>query len=212
MFTHANHVVAIIGLQLLLAIIQPHLGLTNPESDGTAHQAVQHGHPDHKARHLNLATAQRLGHRQIHHSAEPPQDAHKADKGHHRVEQAHGQRHCIGGEQVQIFLNPLIWIVWHAMRAVAPQLQPIKGFGLQPALLHIGRQPAAPVQLQQLGEVKLVDRDHDVDQRQPGKPPQLLPEHIGLLVLQSVIEHPVPLIEQNQHVDRRQIQPHDGDQ
>ena len=209
--------VAEIGLQLLLAVIEPNLRLADPEGDGAAHQAVQHGHPDHEAGDMQIAAAQELRQAHIHGRTQAPEDADKAHEGDAGIEQPHGERHRVGGEEVEVFLDALVGVVRHAGTLartfrVAPQFQPVKRLMRQPAPQHVPGEPAPPVQLQQLGQVELVDRNDDIGQRQPEKVPQLLPENVGLLVLQRVVEHAVPLIDLHQHEHGRQIERHDGGQ
>ena len=82
----------------------------------------------------------------------------------------------------------------------------------KPALQVVAGHPGAPAQLQQLGQVELVNRNDDEAKRQVGKAPQLGPEHVGLLVLQGIVEQLVPVIEQHGHVDQAQIERDDGHQ
>ena len=212
MLTHADHVVAKVGLELLLPVVEQHLRRAHPERDGRADDAVQHRHPHHEARDLPGATAQRLRHAHIHHTAQAPENAHKAHERDHRVEQPHGQRHGVGCEQIQVFLNALIGVVRHIPAAKSRQFQPIERLGRKPARQHLLGEPAPPVQLQQLREIELVDSDDDVDRREPAELPELLPEHVGLLVLQRIVEHAIPLVELHQHVDRAEVQGDDGDE
>ena len=152
-------------------------------------------------------------------AAQPPQDAHEAGQRDHRVEQSHGQRHGVAGELVHVLLDTLVGVVraggaarCGATALEAGQLHAVEGVVAQPALQVLRRHPGAPAHFQQLCQVELVDRDDDEGEGQVGKAPQLLPEHGLVLVLQRVVEHPVPLVQQHQHVHRSQVQHHDGGQ
>ena len=174
MLAHTDHVMAEVGLQLLLAVVESDLGLADPEGDRAADQTIQHGHPDHETGNLQLPAAEHGRQTDIDDGAQAPQNADEAHKGDDRIQQPHGKRHGIGGEQIQVLLNPLIGVVGGlgiAVHAIAPQLQPVERLGRQPALQHVLGQPAPPVELQQLRQIELVDRDDDVHQGQPEKAP-----------------------------------------
>ena len=217
-FAHPHQVVAEVGLQPLLLVVQRNLRFAHEVGDQAAHRAVQHRHPHHEAGDGYVMPAQA----EVECAAQPPQDAHKAGQRDHRVEQPHGQRHGIAGELVHILLDTLVGVVWAggAARAMgagraaleARQLHAVEGVVAQPALQVLRGHPGAPAHLQQLRQVELVDRDDDEGEGQGGKTPQLLPEHGLVFVLQRVVEHPVPLVQQHQHVHRRQVQHDDGSQ
>ena len=205
---HPHHVMAEIGFQHLLLEVELHLWPADPVRDGAAHGAIQHRCPHHVARDLPAAAA---GQRHRDGAAERPENAHEAEQGDQRIEDAHRQRHRVAGEEVQVLLDPLVGVVrMAAIAGVAGQFEPVEGLVRQPAGHVVVGHPYAPAQLQDLREVELVDRDHDVDQRQPAEAADLLPEHGLVLVLQRVVEHAVPLVDLHQHVDRAQVERHDG--
>ena len=60
-FAHPDHVVPKVGLNALLLEIQPDLRPTNIVGNHAAQHAIQHRHPDHKARYAVAAAAQSEG-------------------------------------------------------------------------------------------------------------------------------------------------------
>ena len=208
--THPHHVVPEVGLQPLLFVVEFDLGFAYIVRDDAAHHAVQHRHPDHKTRNGVRAAL----HLEAEGSTQSPQDADKTHECDHSVEQAHRQRHGIGRELVHVFLDTLVRVVGAAGRRAgeAGQLHAVERIVAQPALQILPRHPGPPVHLQQLREVKLVDRDDDESKCQVAEAAQLLPEHHLVLVLQRVVEHAVPVVEQHQHVHSGQVQHHDGRQ
>ena len=129
---HADQMMAEIGLQLLLAAVEPDLGFTDPEGDHTADQAIQHRHPDHEAGNLQLPAAEQGRQTDIDDGTQAPQNADEAHKGDGRIQQPHGQRHGIGSEEIQVLLNPLVRVVRRlgiAVHAIAPQLQAVERLG-----------------------------------------------------------------------------------
>ena len=67
----------------------------------------------------------------------------------------------------------------------------------EPALQIMRRHPGAPAHFQQLGQVEAVNRNDDEGKCQIGEAAKLGPEHRSVLILQGVIKHPVPFIEQH---------------
>ena len=80
----------------------------------------------------------------------------------------------------------------------------------QPALEVVRCHPGAPAHFEQLRQVKAIHSNDDEGKRQVGEAPQLRPENWLVFVLQCVIKHAIPLIEQHQHVHRRQVEYHNG--
>ncbi|EWS64068.1 hypothetical protein Y695_02692 [Hydrogenophaga sp. T4] len=178
--------------------------------DHAARRRVEHRHPDHEAGDgVGVAVV-----RKREAARERPQDADETRQRDHRVEQAHGEAHGVGGELVDVFGNPLVRVVGNRVLGLreASELQVVEGLVGEPAVEVVRRHPGAPFQLQQLGEVEAVDRDDDEAEREVGEAPELAPEHGGVLVLQRVVEHAVPLVDEYQHVDRAQVERHDGRQ
>ncbi|MNV42151.1 hypothetical protein D3C71_1338130 [compost metagenome] len=64
--------------------------------------------------------------------------------------------------------------------------------------------PAPPVHLQALCQVNFKHRQYDENQRQIGKAPQLRLEYRVIFILQRVVKHLVPLVDQ--HADVHQPQ------
>jgi hypothetical protein len=92
------------------------------------------------------------------------------------------------------------------------QLDLVKNMVRGPALQKVFGHPRPPADLQQLGQVKTVDRHHNEGACQHGKHLQLFPKHRRIPVLQSVVEDPVPVVEQDQHIDHAQVQTNASDQ
>ena len=218
-FPHANHVVAEISLQALLLKTQLDQRAANIVADDAAQGAVQTSRPHHEAGDIHRGVA----HLEIKVAAQAPQNPHKTGQRNQRVEQPHGERHGVAGELVHVLLNALVGVVGIGggvrcvsptigLRGVTRQLHPVKRLVGQPAPQVVVGHPGPPAHLQQLRQVELVHRDDDEAKRQVGEAPQLRPEDISLLVLQCVVEHPVPVVDQHQHVHRAQIQDDDGGQ
>ena len=209
-FAHPHQVVAKFGFEFLLLVVQLDQGPPDEVRDRRAHDAIHQGHPHHEAGHAVVLTAPA----KTKAAAEHPQNAHKTYQGHHRIEQAHRERDGVAGEKIQVFLNTLVGVVRAGLLRARKtrQLHPIKRLFTQPARCHVGGHPGTPAHLEQLREVKLVHRNNHVDEGQIREAAQLRPEHVGLLVLQRVIEDAVPVVEQHQHVHRAQVEHHDGSQ
>ena len=201
-FAHPHQVVAEVALALLLFEVQPRQRAADELGDDAARQAVQHGHPHHEAGNLPLLAIEleAEGPRQ------PPQNAHKAAQRDHCIQQAHAQAHRIAGEEVEVFGHALVGVVGVGGLVAggkAQQFHAVKGLVGQPAVHEAGRPPGPPAHFQQLGQVELVDRNHDVATGQPCKAPQLLPERTGILVLQRIVEQAVPVGDEHQHEGRK---------
>ncbi|MNC69301.1 hypothetical protein D3C75_1199760 [compost metagenome] len=82
----------------------------------------------------------------------------------------------------------------------------------QPFTHKFFRHPAPPAHLQALRQVNLIHREHDKDQRQIGKAPQLCFEYRIVFVLQRVVKHLVPLIDLYADVHQPERQSDNGDQ
>ena len=205
---HPHQVVPKVGLHPLLSKVQANQRAANVVRDDAAKHAVHHRHPHHEAGNHNLVAVEAEGKT----ARERPQNTHKADQRDHRVEQAHGQTHRVAGEEVHVLGDALVRVVGRlvAVAGEARQLQVVESLVGQPAVDVMHRHPGAPAHFQQLRQIEAVDRDHDEAKRQVGEAPQLAPEHRRVLVLQRVVKHAVPLVEQHQHVHRRQVQRHDG--
>ena len=208
---HPHQVMAEVGLVALLHEVQGDLRPADVMGDDTAQGAVQHRHPDHEAIDAVGLAAQV----EAQFPRQRPQDAHKAGQRDHRVEQAHAERHGVGGKEVDVFLNALIGVVGqHCTRAagIARQLHAVEAVVGQPALQVVVGHPAAPAQLEHLGQVEAVNRNEDEGKGQVAKAQQFAPEDGFVLVLQGVVKHPVPVVDQHQHIDRGQIERNDGRQ
>ena len=208
-FAHPNHVVAKVGFEPLLLEVELDQRAANVVADDAANSAIKNRRPHHEARNVEIETRDRE--RKV--ATQAPQDADEAEQCDHRIHQPHGQRDGVAGELVDVFLNPLVRIVrigGHGTAAaglrVTCQLHAVERVLGQPALQVVVRHPGAPAQLQQLGQVELVDRNDDEAKRQVGEAAQLRPEHGGLLVLQRVVKHAVPVVDQHQHVHGTQIE------
>ena len=208
-FAHPHHVMAEVRLKPLLPEIQRDLRSPDVMRDHTADHAIRHRGPHHEAVEHILTAAQA----EREPAGQRPQDADEAQQRDHRVEQAHRQRDAVGGEKVQVFLDPLVGVVGHVAAArKACQLHPVESLPRQPALQVVPGHPRAPAHLQQLREVEPVDGDDDVAERQVREAQQLGPEHSLVALLQCVVEQAVPLVHQHQHVHGAQVEQHDGRQ
>lgn len=101
------------------------------------------------------------------------------------------------GQYVEIFRDTLIGVIDDLLL-----LGVIIRLVRQPLPHELFRHPAPPAHLEPLGEVDLVDRQHDKNQRQIGKAPQLRLEHRVVFVLQRIVEHLVPLVDQHADIDQ----------
>jgi hypothetical protein len=207
---HPHQVVAEVGLALLLREVQADQRPTDVVRQHAADQRVDHRHPDHEAGDVPVAAVER----EAEAARQAPQDADEARQRDAGVEQAHAQAHGRSGEHAEVLLDALVRVVGQlgVLAREAHQLEPVEGLAAEPALHHMRGHPGAPADLEQLGQVEAVDRDQDVAESETGEARELLPEHLGILVLQRVVEDPVPLVDQHQHVDRAQVERDDGRQ
>ena len=212
-FPHPHHVVAKVGLIPLLFKIQLDLRAPDVMRQHTARHAIQDRHPHHEAGDVVVIPLKRKRKP----ARQSPQNADEAGQCHNRVEQSHRQADGVAGEQIEVFLNPLVRVVRVGRFGIqwtgeTGEFQFVIRVSAQPALQVMARHPGTPAHFQQLRQVELVNSDDDIGERQIGEAPQLRPEHVGLLVLQRVIKELVPLVEQDRHVDQTQIQRNDGQQ
>ena len=225
-FAHAHQVVAKVGFVALLRKVERGHGFADPVADQAARQGVGQGHPHHEAGEGEGVFA----HRKTETARQTPQDADKAQQGDRGVEQPQAQAHRVGGELLDVLLNALVGVVgaawggwggamdsgvsargsvWTDARL---QLELVEGVVGEPALQVVVRHPRPPAQLQQLGQIKAVHRHQDEAGGQPGKHAELVPKHLGVALLQRVVKHAVPVVEQDHQVDHAQVQAHAGGQ
>src|SRR3954452_21687887 len=72
------------------------------------------------------------------------------------------------------------------------------------------RQPSAPADLKPLVQVKLVNRERDVESGQNGKEADLGHECVPVLLLQRVVETVIPLVQEHVYQNQRQFDRNDG--
>ena len=197
-----------IGFHPLLLEIERDLLAPDVVGDHAAHRAVQHRHPHHEAGNRIVLPPERECKR----TGKRPQNAHKAGQGDDRVQQPHAERDGVAGELVDVFLNPLVRVV--GVGAVdcgckARQFHLVKGLMRHPLVQVVVGHPGAPAHFEQLGQVELVDRDHDKAESQVREPPELLPEHGRILLLERVVKQAVPVVKHHRHVDQGQVEGHD---
>ena len=203
---HAHQVVAEIGLAPLLPEIQPDQDAANIVRHHAADRAVGDRDPHHIPRQRPFLPSQA----EAEAARQCPQDANERHQRHHRVQQPHGNAERAAGEACNVFLDPLVRVVrYRGTPALPRQFQMVVAIVPQPLVQVVARHPGTPAQVQQLRDVELVHRQDDGDHRQPAEAGHLAPEHLDILVLQGVVEHVVPLVEQHAHVDRAQVQRHD---
>ena len=206
---HTHQAVAKIGLAPLLPEVQPDQRTADVMRNDAAHGAVGNRRPHHVARQRIAAAPQ--GEAEA--ARQRPQDADEGHQRHHRVQQAHADAQRAAGEACNVFLDTLVRVVGHRRTPALPrQLQMVEAVVPQPLVQVGARHPGAPAQVQQLRDVELVHRKDDGNHRQPGEAHHLLPEHGHVLVLQRVVEHVVPLVEQHRHVHAAQVERHNYEQ
>ena len=202
-FAQPHQAVAEIGLAPFLPVVQADQPAADEMGKYAAHDAIGKGHPHHVARHGHHLCAQRHADA----AGNRPEDAderHERDRG---VEQAHAHAQRAARETSDVFLDALVGVVGHTGRTALPhQLQVVVAVVGQPLVHVVPRHPAAPAQIQPLGDVELVHRQHDGGECQNSKYLHLPPEHRRILFLQRVVERVVPPVELHAHVHRGQVQ------
>ena len=211
-FAHPHQVMPEVGFQPLLLEIQRRHATAQEMSDDAAAYRVQQSHPHHETGDGELV----LTNEEIEAARHHPQNADKAAQRDQRVQQAQAELHRTGREHLYIFLNPLVGVVRTAQAVVTgqglAQFDLVKNLVRGPARQKVARHPGAPPYFKQLGQVKTVDRHHNESTGQHAEHFELFPEHRFVVVLQGVIKHPVPVIQQHQHIHLAKIERHTNEQ
>ena len=130
-----------------------------------------------------------------------PQDDHERAQGDHGVQEADADVEGLVDEQFHVVGDTLVGVVG----GIAEQLHPVVIGVVQPALEIAAGHPGPPANLQPLVQVKLIDRQRDIDRGNNREVLQLVDEDVPVAFLQGVVEAAIPLVQQNVDRNRRQF-------
>ncbi len=165
---------------------------------------IAHREPHHIAGNRDLGAAQHEADR----PGNGPQDADERHQRHHRIEQAEGQGQRAIGKRAQIVRQPLVGVV----RGVR-LFDAVVSLVAEPVVHEAVGHPGTPAHLQHHGVVLPGNGRHDKEAGDPGKADQQRLEGGVVMLLQRVVEHAVPLVEQHVDVDDAEVErDHEGQQ
>src|SRR6185312_2367086 len=130
-----------------------------------------------------------------------PQDDRERAERYDRTEQSDTDIQRPVDEHLNVLGDTLVGIVG----GVAEQLHAVV-IGVAEPVVEVGsRHPAAPADLQPLVQIKLIDREKNVERGEDAEIHQLMNERVPVLVLKRVVKAVVPLIEQDVDADDGQF-------
>ena len=163
-----------------------------------AQDGVNEREPQHVAVDVELPAADRNGQnaRQI------PQDDGKRRERRQLLQEPHRKRERQLHKLPDVLRYALVGIV----RALGERFELVVRAILHPACEIAIREPCAPFDLQHLPQIDGVDGDGDMHEGESGKLADERPEKLVLVSLQGVVKLVVPIVDQDEHADRNEIQ------
>jgi hypothetical protein len=190
----AHEVVAKVGLDLLLLVVERHQRPADQVGAEGHHDSESEHDPDEIARHAGeVEAADLIGELR----RDPPQDLHESVEAQARDEDLDVEARGVLHEIADVLGDALIGIV----RLVGLEAQSVVHLVAEPlhdvAVCH----PPAPVDLEKLRQVVLGHGPDDPDGRHDREVEKLRPERHDVLVLQRRVEAVVPEAQENRQVD-----------
>ena len=201
--THAHQGEAEVGLEALPLEVERDQPPPDQVCEEGADDGVDQARPGHVAGNRDVEANRRQRQR----PREVPQDEQERDQRHDRGQKAQQELHGVFAKQPQILGDALVGIVDRALQLDAIVAAPVQPVGEIPA-----RQPASPAQAQVGADDGARDTDRDEAGRQRPENGDLPPKSGFVLVLQAVVEAPIPVVEQHFQPDGRKGQRDGADQ
>ena len=188
-FPYPHQGVPEVGLVALLEEVEADQRAADVVGEQRAESGVEHGGPEHGARHLDVEDVDVAG--------KLPEDDGKGDQGDRGFEETEGQGEGLLDEAADILADALVGVVGRAVF----EAQPVVVAPFEPFCGVAVGEPAPPADLQHLAQVDLVDGHDDEQAGQDGEPAEQPEEVIDVFFLKRVVEKVVPFVEKHVEID-----------
>src|SRR5574344_829209 len=146
--------------------------------------------------------------RKIQRSGQDEKNVHEGKESCQRLQDTDAELERIFHEHTHVLADTLIRVIC----AGTKHGHTIISFIFQPFINIAIGQPAPPVNNKYLLQIKGIYGQDNIQKCQPGKMNQLVDDNFFIIILQSVIECIIPLVQKHQHVHHAQGQSHDDAQ